>query len=67
MGNKPELFIATKKDWKQRKAILEQEPPRGHIPDGLTERERMGTEIINEAGKKIVQQTRVDERGSLEF
>ena len=28
----PELFAATTKDWKQRKAAREQPPPRGRIP-----------------------------------
>ncbi|MFQ3285739.1 hypothetical protein, partial [Natronomonas sp.] len=28
-----ELFIATTKDWKRRKELREQGPPRGQIPD----------------------------------
>ncbi|MCH8842922.1 MAG: transposase [SAR324 cluster bacterium] len=36
-----ELFIATKKNWKQRQAQREQEAPRGRIPSTATLRERM--------------------------
>jgi hypothetical protein len=34
-----EIFIATLKDWKRRKELREQGPPRGRIPDdyGLKE------------------------------
>lgn len=31
-----QLFIATKKDWKQRKELREKGPPRGPIPKGVT-------------------------------
>lgn len=36
----PELLIATTKDWKQRKALREKEPPRGRIPKDLPVKER---------------------------
>ena len=36
-----ELFIATTKDWKQRKAMREAPPPRRRIPNGLSTRERI--------------------------
>lgn len=52
-GTMPELLIATKKDWKQREAIREQEPPRGRIPDGLSERERMERKLLTKRGKRL--------------
>ena len=52
-GTMPELLIATKKDGKQREAIREQEPPRGRIPDGLSERERMERKLLTKRGKRL--------------
>jgi len=52
-GTMPELLIAMKKDWKQREAIREQEPPRGRIPDGLSERERMERKLLTKRGKRL--------------
>ena len=37
----PEPFIATTKDWKQRKALRDRPPPRGRIPEKLDVRERI--------------------------
>lgn len=48
-----ELFIATTKDWKQRKALREQGPPRGRIPKGLTPTERMERKLRTKRGQKI--------------
>ena len=42
----PELLIATNKDWKQRKALREQPPPRGRAPKGLTARDRMERTLL---------------------
>ncbi len=36
----PALLMAPNKDWKQRKALREQPPPRGRSPKGLTGRDR---------------------------
>jgi len=45
----PDLIIAVKKEWKQRK---EEEPaPRGRIPKGLTARERMERKLRTKRGK----------------
>ena len=52
-GTVPELLIATKKDWKQRRAIREQEPPRGRIPDGLTERESMERKLLTKRVERL--------------
>lgn len=49
----PELLIATKKDWKQRKAIREEEPPRGGIPDGLSWRELMERKLLTKSGRGL--------------
>ena len=47
-----ELFIATKKDWKQRQAQREQEAPRGRIPSNATLRERMERKLLTKRGRK---------------
>jgi transposase len=48
-----ELFIATKKDWKQRKALAELPAPRGRIPGSATPREKMERKLLTKRGKKI--------------
>ncbi len=47
-----ELFIATKKDWKQRQAQREKEAPRGRIPSNATLRERMERKLLTKRGRK---------------
>jgi len=49
----PELFVATTKDWKQRKAAREQPPPRGRIPGHLGPRERMERKLLTKRGRRI--------------
>jgi len=49
----PDLFIATKKDWKQRKEQATEESPKGRIPDDLTVKERMDRKLLTETGKTI--------------
>ena len=46
-----ELFIATRKDWKQRKALREQPAPRGRIPRNATLRERMERKLLTRRGR----------------
>jgi transposase len=46
----PELLIATTKDWKQRKALREQGPPRGRIPNDITLKERMERKLCTKRG-----------------
>ena len=49
----PELFIATTKDWKRRKAMRDAPPPRGRIPRRLSLRERMERELLTLRGRAI--------------
>ena len=48
-----ELFVATKKDWKQRKAMREQKVQRGRIPEGLSKREQMERKLLTKRGKHM--------------
>jgi len=48
-----ELFIATTKDWKQRKALRELPAPRGRIPATATLRDRMERKLRTKRGKEI--------------
>ena len=48
----PECIIATKKDWKQRQALREAEPPRGRIPESLSLRERMERKLLTKRGRE---------------
>ena len=48
-----ELFIATTKDWKQRKALRELPAPRGRIPASATPRDRMERKLLTKRGKEI--------------
>jgi transposase len=47
-----EILIATKKDWKRRKEIREQSPPRGRIPKNLSATERMERKLRTKRGSK---------------
>lgn len=49
----PDFHIATNKDWKQRKALREAPPPRGRIPRGLSERDRMERKLLTRAGRAL--------------
>jgi len=49
----PEFLIATTKDWKQRKAMREQEAPRGRIPKQLSVRDRMDRKLITQRGRAL--------------
>ncbi len=51
-----ELFVATTKDWKQRKAMREAPPPRGRIPNGLSARERMERKLLTKRGREAYKQ-----------
>ncbi len=48
-----ELFIATTKEWKQRKAQRERGAPRGPMPKNAAVRERMERKLLTERGKRI--------------
>jgi transposase len=47
----PELFVATTKDWKQRKAMADAPPPRGRIPKHLSSKERMERKLLTVRGR----------------
>ncbi|MDP3062330.1 MAG: transposase, partial [Chloroflexota bacterium] len=49
----PELFLATTKDWKQRKALRERGCPRGRIPKDLSLRERMERKLLTKRGRRL--------------
>lgn len=49
----PELLIAPKRDWKQRKALREQPPPRGRIPKNLTTSELMERKLLTKQGREL--------------
>ena len=49
----PELFIATTKDWKQRKAMRERPTPRGRIPNNLGVRDRMERKLLTKRGRQL--------------
>jgi hypothetical protein len=49
----PELFVATTKDWKQRKALRERGNPRGRIPQGLCLRDRMERKLLTKRGRAL--------------
>ena len=52
-SEEPELFIATQKDWRQRKAMQEEPPPRGRIPKSLSQTERMERKLRTKRGREI--------------
>ena len=49
----PELLVNTTKDWKRRKALREEPPPRGRIPNGLTATERMERKLRTKRGAAL--------------
>ena len=49
----PEYLVATKKDWKQRKAMREMPAPRGRIPGRLSLRERMDRKLLTKRGRAL--------------
>lgn len=48
----PELFIATTKDWKERKALRDAPAPRGRIPSGAAAKEKMERKLRTKQGRK---------------
>ena len=51
--DRPELLVATTKDWKQRKAARERGCPRGRIPKDLGLRERMERKLLTKRGRAL--------------
>jgi transposase len=52
----PELFVATRKDWKQREQLRQAPAPRGRIPAHLTRRERMDRKLLTKRGRRLYKQ-----------
>jgi transposase len=52
----PELFVATRKDWKQREQMRQAPPPRGRIPGHLSHRERMDRKLLTKRGRRLYKQ-----------
>jgi transposase len=48
-----EFYIATNKDWKQRKALRDLPPPRGRIPEGFSLRDRMERKLLTKIGRML--------------
>src|SRR5262249_10977913 len=51
-----ELFVATRKDWKQREQLRQAPPPRGRIPGNLSRRERMDRKLLTKRGRRVYNQ-----------
>ncbi len=47
------MFIATNKDWKQRKALREAPPPRGRMRKDMTARDRMERKLLTQQGRAL--------------
>jgi hypothetical protein len=52
----PELFVATRKDWKQREQMRQAPSPRGRIPGHLSPRERMDRKLLTKRGRRLYKQ-----------
>jgi transposase len=52
----PELFVATRKDWKQRQQQRQAPPPRGRIPGNLSLRQRMDRKLLTKRGRRLYKQ-----------
>jgi transposase len=48
-----ELFIATNKDWKERKALRELPTPKGRIPENMSLKDRMERKLRTLAGRAV--------------
>lgn len=55
-GGDTELYIATLKDHKQRKAFKDQKAPRGRKPKNLSPREEMERKLLTKKGKELYKQ-----------
>ena len=49
----PELFVATRTDWKQREQMRQAPPPRGRIPGHFSCRERMDRKLLTKRGRRL--------------
>src|SRR3954451_686460 len=52
----PELFVATRKDWKQGEQMRQAPPPPGRIPGHVSPRERMDRKLLTKRGRRLYRQ-----------
>ena len=52
----PELFVATRKDWRQREQLRQAPAPRGRAPAHLSRRERMDRKLLTKRGRRLYKQ-----------
>jgi hypothetical protein len=52
----PELFVAARKDWRQRERLRQAPAPRGRIPKDLSPRERMDRKRLTKRGRRLSKQ-----------
>jgi transposase len=50
-----DLYVATQKDWKERKKLRNRPPPRGRIPKNMSYKERMERKLLTKKGREIYQ------------
>lgn len=55
----PEVLAATTKDWKQRKKMQEQGYPRGRMPKGLSEKEKMERKLLTKRGRELYRKRKI--------
>jgi transposase len=48
-----DLYVATTKDWKERKKLRDQPPPRGRIPKNMSYKDRMERKLSTKKGKQV--------------
>ncbi len=48
-----DLYVATIKDWKERKKLRDQPPPRGRIPKDMNYKDRMERKLLTKKGKQV--------------
>jgi len=48
-----DLYVATMKDWKERKKLRDQPPPRGRIPKDMSYKDRMERKLLTKKGKQV--------------
>jgi transposase len=49
----PELYVATNKDWKQRKMLGEQPSPKGRMRKDISPRDRMERKLLTKEGRSL--------------
>ena len=48
-----DLYVATTKNWKERKKLRDQPPPRGRIPKNMSYKDRMDRKLSTKKGKQV--------------